>query len=319
MTKNKQTTLGVSGRIARYFQAAQITPLLAIVAFLLGLFAVLVTPREEEPQIDVTMANVIVPFPGASIRNVEQMVTTPAEQVLSQMLGVEHIMSVSREGMAIITVQFEVGVQRNDALVRLHDTLRTNRDWLPQHLGVLPPIIKPKSIDDVPIVTFTLYSQRDDMGNVQLTQLAHSLEEELKRVSGTREVTTIGASNRAIQVLINPERMANAGVSANDVRLALQAANQGQPVGHLLRHNQQVEITAGDYFNQAKQIKALVVGVSHGKPVFLKDIAKVVDQAQPAKHYVWHGEASQPTKSHQAVTLALLKKQVLMPLMLPTH
>jgi multidrug efflux pump subunit AcrB len=308
MSHHDTTALGISGRIARYFQAAQITPLLALVAFLLGLFAVMVTPREEEPQIDVTMANVIIPFPGASISNVEQMIATPAEQVLSQMLGVKHVFSVSRESLAIITVQFDVGVQRNDALVRLHDTLRTNTDWLPQNLGVLAPIIKPKSIDDVPIVTFTLYSDRNDMGGVQLTQLAHSLEVELKRVSGTREVTTVGASNRAVQVLINPERMANAGISATDLRMALQSANQGMPIGELLNNNQRVEITAGDFFSQAKQIEALVVGVNQGKPVFLKDIAEVVDQAEPAKHYVWFGEASNPSKSYEAVTLSITKK-----------
>jgi multidrug efflux pump subunit AcrB len=308
MSHHDATPLGISGRIASYFQAAQITPLLALVAFLLGLFAVMVTPREEEPQIDVTMANVIIPFPGASISNVEQMIATPAEQVLSQMLGVKHVFSVSREGLAIITVQFDVGVQRNDALVRLHDTLRTNTDWLPQNLGVLAPIIKPKSIDDVPIVTFTLYSDRNDMGGVQLTQLAHSLEAELKRISGTREVTTVGASNRAVQVLINPERMANAGISATDLRMALQSANQGMPIGELLNNNQRVEITAGDFFSQAKQIEALVVGVNQGKPVFLKDIAEVVDQAEPAKHYVWFGEASNPSKSYEAVTLSITKK-----------
>jgi multidrug efflux pump subunit AcrB len=308
MSVHNEVPLGISGRIARYFQSAQITPLLALVAFLLGLFAVMDTPREEEPQIDVTMANVIIPFPGASISNVEQMVATPAEQVLSQMQGVKHVMSVSREGLAIITVQFKVGVQRNDALVRLHDTLRTNTDWLPQNLGVLTPIIKPKSIDDVPIVTFTLYSDRNDMGSVQLTQLAHSLEAELKRVAGTREVTTFGASHRAVQVLINPERMSNAGVSANDLRMALQSANQGMPVGQLLNNNQRIEITAGDFFSQAKQVEDLVVGVDQGRPVFLKDIAEVVDQAEPAQHYVWFGKASHPTKSHQAVTLSITKK-----------
>ena len=114
-----KTTLGISGRIAAFFQSAQITPLLALVALLLGIFAVLVTPREEEPQINVTMANVLIPFPGASVRDVEQMVATPAEQVLSQIAGVEHVMSVSRPGLAVITVQFKVGVPRTEALVRL--------------------------------------------------------------------------------------------------------------------------------------------------------------------------------------------------------
>ena len=154
MTENN---LGVSGRIAHFFQSAQITPLLAILALLLGLFAVLVTPREEEPQINVTMANVLIPFPGASTKDVEQMVAGPAEQVLSQIANVEHVMSVSRPGMAVVTVQFEVGIGRTEALVRLYDTVHSNSDWLPANLGVLTPVIKPKGIDDVPIVALTLY------------------------------------------------------------------------------------------------------------------------------------------------------------------
>ena len=120
--------LNVSGRIAAFFQSAQITPLLALVAFLLGVFAVAVTPREEEPQINVTMANVLIPFPGASAKDVEQMVGMPAEQVFSQIADVEHIMLVARPGIAVVTVQFKVGVPRTEALVRLYDTLHSNRD-----------------------------------------------------------------------------------------------------------------------------------------------------------------------------------------------
>src|SRR5574339_1143502 len=127
--------MGISGRIARFFQASQLTPLLALVAFLMGLFAVAVTPREEEPQINVTMANVLVPFPGASAKDVEALVAGPAEQVLAQMSGVEHVYSVSRTGMAVLTVQFEVGVPHTDALVRLHDTVAANRDWVSPQLG----------------------------------------------------------------------------------------------------------------------------------------------------------------------------------------
>src|SRR5512134_2995492 len=151
--------LGISGRIARYFQSAQITPLLALVGLLLGAFAVFVTPREEEPQINVTMANVLIPFPGASAKDVEQMVAGPAEQVLSQIAGIEHVMSLSRPGLAVITVQFKVGVPRTEALVRLYDTVNANADWLPAGLGVGEPLIKPKGIDDVPIVTLTLFAR----------------------------------------------------------------------------------------------------------------------------------------------------------------
>jgi len=200
MRTETPSSLGISGRIATLFQSAQITPLLALVAFLLGVFAVLVTPREEEPQINVTMANVLIPFPGAGVADVEQMVATPAEQVLAQMVGVEHVSSVSRPGLAVLTVQFKVGVARIDALVRLHDTLRTHSDWLPRDLGVLEPIIKPKGIDDVPIVTLTLYSKDPEQGAFALERVAHSMEVELKRVSGTREVQTVGGPGRAVLV-----------------------------------------------------------------------------------------------------------------------
>lgn len=147
-----QTSWGISGRIAQFFQSAHITPLLALLALLLGLFAVGVTPREEEPQINVTMANVLIPFPGASAKEVADKVAAPAEQVLAQIANVEHVMSVSQPGMAVITVQFEVGIPRTEALVRLYDTVHSHSDWLPSGLGVLPPLIKPKGIDDVPIV-----------------------------------------------------------------------------------------------------------------------------------------------------------------------
>ena len=148
--------LGVSGRIARFFLTSQLTLLIALVLLFAGVFAIIVTPREEEPQIDVTMANVLVPFPGASAADVERLVAIPAEQVLSQIQGLEHVWSVSKPGQALITVQYKVGVSRNDAVVRLHDTILSHRDWLPPELGVGEPLVKPKGIDDVPIVALTL-------------------------------------------------------------------------------------------------------------------------------------------------------------------
>ncbi|HYA60443.1 MAG TPA: efflux RND transporter permease subunit, partial [Burkholderiaceae bacterium] len=230
-------SIGISGRIAAFFLAHRITPLLAILALLLGAFALVVTPREEEPQINVTMANVLIPFPGASVRDVEQMVATPAEQVLSQISGIEHVMSVSRPGLAIITVQFKVGVPRIEALVRLHDTVRANADWLPRGLGVLDPIIKPKGIDDVPIVALTLYSTKEAIGAYDLERVAHSIEIDIKRVAGTREVTTIGGPGRAVLVQIDPAKMSSAGVTVTDLRVALQSANAGKPLGDLLEGN----------------------------------------------------------------------------------
>jgi multidrug efflux pump subunit AcrB len=196
--------LGISGRIAAYFQRVRITPLLALAALLLGGFAVLVSPREEEPQINVTMANVLIPFPGAAVRDVEQMVAGPAEQVLAQISGVEHVTSVSRPGLAVITVQFKVGVPRTEALFRLYDTVNSNADWLPKGLGVLDPIIKPKGIDDVPIVTLTLFSKTLAAGPFDLERVAHSIEADLKRVPGTRRVSTVGGPGRAVMVEIDP-------------------------------------------------------------------------------------------------------------------
>ena len=301
-------TLGVSGRIAAFFQGAQITPLLALLALLLGAFAVLVTPREEEPQINVTMANVIIPFPGASVRDVEQMVAIPAEQVLSQITGTEHVMSLSRPGVAVLTVQFKVGVPRTEALVRLYDTVQSNADWLPQGLGVQPPLVKPKGIDDVPIVSLTLFSPNPQTGAFDLERVAHSVEVDLKRVPGTRTVHTIGGPGRAVMVEMDAARMAGAGVTVDDLRRALQSANLGLPVGELLGGNRAVAIESGPFLANAAEVAELVVGVRAGKPVFLSDVASVRDGAPPPSRYVWHGTAGDKAAEYPAVTLAITKK-----------
>jgi multidrug efflux pump subunit AcrB len=295
--------LGISGRIAAYFQSAQITPLLALVGLLLGAFAVFVTPREEEPQINVTMANVLIPFPGASAKDVEQMVAGPAEQVLSQIAGTEHVMSVSRPGLAVITVQFEVGVARTEALVRLYDTVNANADWLPQGLGVGAPIIKPKGIDDVPIVTLTLFSK--SAGAYDLERVAHSVEADLKRVAGTREVTTIGGPGRGVRVQIDPARLAGSGVTVADLRDALLSANLGAPVGELIAGNRAVALESGPFMTSAREVGELVVGVTDGKPVFLSDVGDVIDGPLVPSRYVWHGVAG---NEYPAVTIAVTKK-----------
>ena len=304
--------MGVSGRIAAYFQSAQITPLLALVAFLLGLFAVMVTPREEEPQINVTMANVLIPFPGASVKDVEQMVAIPAEQVLSQIANVEHVMSVSRPGLAIITVQFEVGVPNTEALVRLYNTVHSNRDWLPANLGTLEPLIKPKGIDDVPIVSLTLWSKNQQTGAYDLERVAHSVEADLKRVKGTREVRTIGGPGRAVNIELDPAKLAASGLTVMDLQGSLQAANLGLPAGELTSGNRSIAIDAGPFLRDAQAVGELVVGVKAGKPVFLQDVAKIEDGALPAARYVWHGLsnklAGKEAAEYPAVTIAVTKK-----------
>jgi multidrug efflux pump subunit AcrB len=300
--------LRTSGRLARLFQTSQLTPLLALVCFLLGVFAVLVTPREEEPQINVTMANVLVPFPGASVKDVEQMVSIPGEQVLSQIAGIEHVMSVSQPGMSVITVQYKVGVPRTEALVRLYDTVHANADWLPKGLGVLPPIIKPKGIDDVPILSLTLHGKDQDLSAFELERIAQNIEIDLKRVKGTREVTTLGGPSRAIQIEIDPARMQANGITVPELRMTLQSAHLGAPVGDLLVGKQAIAIESGPFLASAKDVADLVVGVRAGNPVYIKDIATIRDGGAQANTAVWHGTTGTDAKERTAVTMAITKK-----------
>ncbi len=300
--------LGISGRIAAFFQQNRITPLIALVALLLGLFAMVMTPREEEPQINVTMANVLVPFPGAGVRDVERMVAGPAEQVLSQISGIEHVMSVSRPGLAVLTVQFKVGVPRTEALVRLYDTVFSNEDWLPKNLGVLPPLIKPKGIDDVPIVVLTLYGTQPDTNAFDLERVGHSIEAELKRVAGTREVATIGGPQRAVNVLLDPGRMRAMGVTVDDLRRVLAAANAGASVGDLVRDNRSIHVESGPVLSNAREVGDVIVAVHRGRPVFVSDVATVEEGPPAATHYVWEGLAGAHPAEHPAISVTVTKK-----------
>ncbi len=311
--------MGFSGRLARFFLTSQLTPLIALIAALLGLFAILVTPREEEPQINVTMANVFIPFPGASAKDVEALVATPAEQVLSQIAGIEHIYSVSKPGMAVLTVQYLVGQDRTQALVRLYDTIQANRDWVSPELGVGEPIIKPLGIDDVPIVTVTLWTRDETRGAYELEQVAHAAEIELKRIAGTREVSTIGGPGRAVRVMMDPDRMAAFGVSAQDIRNALQVSNAAQPSGTLVSNNQEMLVQTGTFLAGAEDVRQLVVGVTQGRPVYMNDVTTVVAGPDQPAQYVWHGPGAGGATSsghgkadngqiYPAVTLAISKK-----------
>ena len=306
--------MGLSGRTARFFLTSQLTPLIALIAALLGLIAILVTPREEEPQINVTMANVFIPFPGASAKDVEALVATPAEQVLSQIAGIEHIYSVSKPGMAVLTVQYLVGQDRTQALVRLYDTIQANRDWVSPDLGVGEPIIKPLGIDDVPIVTVTLWTRDETRGAYELEQAAHAAEIELKRIPGTREVTTVGGPGRAVRVMMDPDRMASFGISPKDIRDALQVSNAAQPSGTLVSNNQEILVQTGTFLTGADDVRQLVVGVAQGRPVYINDVATVVSGPDQPTRYVWNGPGAggknkaDSGQTYPAVTLAISKK-----------
>jgi len=317
--------LGFSGRMARAFQSNAITPLLAIVAMLMGLFAVLVTPREEEPQINVTMANVLIPFPGASSADVEKMVTGPAEQVLSQIQGIEHTYSVSRPGVAVLTVQFKVGVPRTEALVRLYDVLDGNKDWLPTGLGVMDPIVKPKGIDDVPVLAVTLWSKNGESA-LDLERVARSVEVEIKRVKGTREVQTIGGPGRAVHVWLEPSRLRERGVSVQQLQQAVASANLGLPSGTVADRTPgapgMLTVETGEFLRNAEEVGDIVVAVSQGRPVYLREVARVEAGAQLPQRYVWftpgvamdagldgsQAVGAQGGQVYPAVTLTVTKK-----------
>ncbi len=317
MSGSAEEKMGVSGRLAAAFQGNAITPLLALVALLLGLFAVLVTPREEEPQINVTMANVLIPFPGASSQTVQNMVARPAEQVLSQIQDIEHTYSVARPGVAVLTVQFKVGVPRTEALVRLYDVLNANQDWLPRDLGTLTPIVKPKGIDDVPVLGVTLWSP-EAASALELERVARTLEMELKQVKGAREVQTIGGPGRVVQVQLDPTRLRERGIDLLSLKSILAAANFGMPSGAVVQADsgQMLSVETGEFLTSAEDVAGLVVGVHNGKPVYLREVARVEAGAAQPQRYVWFtpGAADaqaagvQAGQVYPAVTLTVTKK-----------
>ena len=315
MSAATEPSLGLSGAVAKKFLLSEMTPLLALVGLLMGVFAVLVTPREEEPQINVTFANVFIAFPGATAREVERLVSSPAEQMLAEIEGVEHVYSVSRPGMAVLTVQFKVGEPRTDAIVRLYNKLYSNADWLPANLGVSAPIVKPKGIDDVPILSLTLWTQDPQRGADDLARVAHTLETELKRVSGTRDLYTIGAPDRVVQVLFDPARLAGHGLSLTDLRRSLQAANASSDAGALVGDNREIPVQAGSFLVGPAEVGSLVVGLHQGAPVYLADVAEIKPQPDQPARYVWLGTGPAAATSgiavrgeFPAVTVAIAKK-----------
>jgi multidrug efflux pump subunit AcrB len=304
------TPLGISGRIARAFLTTEITPLLALTGLLLGIFAVLITPREEEPQINVTFANVFIPYPGASAAEVESLVTTPAEQIASEIQGVEHIYSASSPGMAALTVRFTVGESRTDAIVRLYNAFYSK--WTPANSAIGKPLIKPKGIDDVPIVTGTLWSKNPETTTADLLSVARSLQTELQRVPGTREISIIGGSDNAVRVLFDPQRLSAYNLTLADLRAALGSANSSAAAGALVSDNREVLVQAGSFLMKPEDVADLVVGVHQGTPVFLRDVASVSLGSDTPTQYVTYGTGLATTAAnssrYQAITLAVAKK-----------
>ncbi|MFC3914592.1 efflux RND transporter permease subunit [Pseudaeromonas sharmana] len=312
MSKDPAPRFGLAGRLAASFQTSAITPLLALVAVLLGLFAVLVTPKEEEPQIDVTFADVYIPFPGASPQEVENLVTTPAEQVISQLPGIDTLYSFSRPDGAMLVVVFKVGVKRQQAIVDLYNQLYSNQDWLPQGLGVGEPLIKPRGIDDVPIVALTLWSKT--LGAAALTRTAHELETELKRLPGTRDIHSYGAHDQAQLVTLDPAALAAHDLTLTEVAARLQAANRSSSQLAITQQNREIRVKAGLFLQEQDDLGQLVVGVSQGKPVYLAEVARIELQADLPSAATWFGQGAAAAEQAEvgaiapAVTIAIGKQ-----------
>ncbi|HET9474164.1 MAG TPA: efflux RND transporter permease subunit, partial [Steroidobacteraceae bacterium] len=315
MSTDIAQALGISGRLAKGFLGRKLTPLLALAALLAGLFAVLVTPREEEPQIDVTFANVFVAFPGASAEQVENLVASPMEKVLGEIAGVEHIASASRPGLAVLSIQFEVGEPRSEAIVRLYNAIYSNQDWQPPGSGVLQPLVKPKGIDDVPVVTLTLWTADPARGSHELGQVARSIEAEIKRVPGTRNVYTVGGLQSVVRVDLDAQKLSGFGLTIDELAGALQAANVVRHAGQLVGDGQVIAVDAGEFLADRDDVAGLVVGARDGRPVFLEDVATVTAGPGQPDSYVWLGTGPgaksrglADTAHAPAVTIAISKK-----------
>ncbi|MBL8613876.1 MAG: efflux RND transporter permease subunit, partial [Myxococcales bacterium] len=265
--------LRAAGKLAKAFIHSKLTPLLLVASVVLGAFAVWKLPREEEPQIVVPMADVFVRLPGASAKEVEERVTKPLERFLREIPGVEYLYSTSSPGQAAVIVRFKVGEDEERAMVRLHDKLAAHQDLVPA--GASAPLVKPRSIDDVPVLSVTLYSQR--YSGYELRRVASELEHQVKEVGGVSEVTLTGGERRQVRVLLDPERLASRQLSATAVEGAIQAANTRLPAGAVARGNREVLLETGTVLTSARDVGDVVVGVSAGRPVHLRDVAAVVD------------------------------------------
>ena len=303
--------LGAAGKLARAFIHSKLTPLFLVASVLLGAFAVWRLPREEEPQIIVPMSDVFVAMPGASSKEIEERVTKPLERFLWELPGVEYIYSTSSPGMATVIVQFKVGDDEERSMVRLTEKLAAHADLIPP--GASPPLVKPRSIDDVPVLAMTLWSRR--YSGFELRRVAAELEEQVKQVSGVSEVTLTGGERRQVRVLLDPERMAAHQVAPRTIATAVEAANARRPSGAIASANREFLLETGTVLANAKDVGDVVVGVSSGRPIFLRDVASIVDGPEEPSTYVRLGAGAAAegdarelgTQSVPAVTISVAK------------
>ena len=314
--------LGIAGRIARSFIDSKLTPLIVITSILLGAAATLLLPREEEPQIKVPMIDVLVSMPGFSAREVEERATRPMEKLLWEIPGVEYLYSTSREGESLTIVRYKVGEDIERSLVNLNQKLQANFDRIPP--GVSHPLIKPKSIDDVPILALTFHGAGRD--HLTLRRLVAQVDDAVKQVPLVAETTIIGGSRRQLRVLLDPARLASRQLSTAEIVPLLQSANRQLMAGPITDHNREVLVQTGSFLASAKDAGNVVVGVHGGKPVYLRDVATIQDAPAEPTQYVFFGEghagsahapsnAAPPVRSESgpyldqpAVTLSIAKR-----------
>ena len=298
---------GIAGRIARAFIDSKLTPLIVIASVLLGVFAVLMLPREEEPQIKVPMVDVMVSMPGFSAKEVEERATRPMEKLLWEIPGVEYIYSTSSPGQSLVIVRFKVGEDMERSLVKLNQKLQSNFDKIPH--GVSQPLIKARSIDDVPILALTFHSARYD--HLTLRRLVAQVDDAVKQVPQVAETTLIGGAQRQVRVLLDPAKLASRNLSPAGLIPMLQQANRQFAAGGLTSNNKEVVVETGAFLTSAEDVGNVVVGVFGGKPVYLRDVATIVDGAEEPSQYVFFGTGAAKgamANDQPAVTLSIAKR-----------
>ena len=277
--------LGIAGRVAQSFIDSKLTLLIVIASLLLGVFAVVMLPREEEPQIKVPMVDVLVSMPGFHAKEVEERAARPMEKLLWEIPGVEYIYSTSSEGQSMVIVRFKVGENMESSLVKLNQKLQQNFDRIPH--GVSTPLIKARTIDDVPILALTFHSARYD--HLTLRRLAAQVDDAVKQVPLVAETTIIGGAQRQVRVLLDPVRLASRNLSPAGLVPMLQQANKQFSAGGLTSDNHEVIVETGAFLQTAEDVGNVVVGAYSGKPVYLRDVADIADGAEEPSQYVFFG------------------------------
>ncbi len=300
---------GISGKIAHFFINSKLTILLMIGLMIIGTYSSFLIPREEEPQINVPMADVMVGYPGANPSEVENRVVKPLEKIISNIKGVEHVHSMAMNGQAVIIVQFYVGEDTERSYVKLYDELMKHENMFPQ--GVYKPIVKTRSIDDVPMLGLTLWSEHYD--DFQLRQMAEELTSEIEKVKDVSVTKVIGGRNRELKVVLDKDKMAGNNVDALGIMQMVQANNSSSQSGSFVNNDTEYLITTGRFLETKEDVENLVVGVNKNMPVYLKQVANIEDGPASAKSYVAFGfgqthEAYKDFKSeYPAVTISVSK------------